>query len=386
MSEPVGLLLLFFIAVGAGFYLGIRESKRRARRRMASLSKDYVAGINFFLNEQPDKGIDTLLKGLDVGVESLETHLAIGQLFRKRGEFDRAAQLHSYLLEEGEFDRPNQEKIQLELANDYLASGIFDLAEQVLMEMLDQGCLAKDEVTYQLMQLYEQQRDWLSAISMGERLLRQRPHLSVVLAHYCCEEAQQKKTTPDSARRLVQRALQFDSNCVRASVIESELEMAQQRWSNAIAAIKRIWHQNPAFFDEQLSNLRACFIAEDNEDAFISLLAEISANQPSTARILLLTEALKERDGDQAALDFLQQYLRANPSLKGISQVLSLQSQSSVDDDTKAYLASVKALSDQLVNDKPTYQCRRCGFSTPLMQWRCPSCKRWGTIEPLVKE
>ena len=103
MSESLWLIPLFFVAIAAGFFLGRRESKRRQRRRMASLSKDYVAGINFFLNEEPDKGIEALLKGLNVGEEALDTHLSLGKLFRKRGEFDRAAQLHTHLLEHGNF-------------------------------------------------------------------------------------------------------------------------------------------------------------------------------------------------------------------------------------------------------------------------------------------
>ena len=196
MSESFWLLPLFFVAIAAGFFLGKRESKRRQRRRMASLSKDYVAGINFFLNEEPDKGIEALLKGLDVSEEGLDTHLALGKLFRKRGEFDRAAQLHTHLLEHGDYGRPVQEEIQLELAQDYLASGIFDLAEQVLLEMLDQDCQAKDEVCQQLMGLYEQERDWVNAISMGERLIKSRPALGPVLAQYCCEQADNLHVAP----------------------------------------------------------------------------------------------------------------------------------------------------------------------------------------------
>ncbi len=138
MCEALWLNHLVFVDMSAGFFMGRRESKRRQRRRIACLSKDYVAGINFFLNEEPDKGIEALLNSLDVSEEGLETHLALGKLFRKRGEFDRAAQLHTHLLEHGDYGRPVQEAIPLELAPDYLASGIFDLAEHVLLELLDQ--------------------------------------------------------------------------------------------------------------------------------------------------------------------------------------------------------------------------------------------------------
>lgn len=388
MNESLWLIPLFFVAIGAGFFLGRRESKRRQRRRMASLSKDYVAGINFFLNEEPDKAIEALLKGLDVGDEGLDTHLALGKLFRKRGEFDRAAQLHTHLLEHGEFTRPVQEEIQLELAQDYLASGIFDLAEQVLLEMLDQNCEAKDEVCSQLMGLYEQERDWINAISMGERLVKSRPELAPVLAQYCCEQALNLKADKDinPARRMLRKALSLDNKCVRASFQEGELEMDEQNWDAAIEAFQRIWVQDSDYFDEVLDKLRACYEAQEKSEDFIQMLADYSAEKPSTSRILLLSEALKERYGDKEAADFIGEYMKANPSVRGLNKILDMSLAGIVEGEAREHLDALRQLSEKLVNNKSLYKCRRCGFETPLMQWRCPSCKRWGTIKPVVKE
>lgn len=388
MNESLWLIPLFFVAIGAGFFLGRRESKRRQRRRMASLSKDYVAGINFFLNEEPDKAIEALLKGLDVGDEGLDTHLALGKLFRKRGEFDRAAQLHTHLLEHGEFTRPVQEEIQLELAQDYLASGIFDLAEQVLLEMLDQNCEAKDEVCSQLMGLYEQERDWINAISMGERLVKSRPELAPVLAQYCCEQALNLKADKDinPARRMLRKALSLDNKCVRASFQEGELEMDEQNWDAAIEAFQRIWVQDSDYFDEVLDKLRACYEAQEKSEDFIQMLADYSAEKPSTSRILLLAEALKERYGDKEAADFIGEYMKANPSVRGLNKILDMSLAGLVEGEAREHLDALRQLSEKLVNNKSLYKCRRCGFETPLMQWRCPSCKRWGTIKPVVKE
>ena len=388
MSESLWLMPLFFVAIAAGFFLGRRESKRRQRRRMASLSKDYVAGINFFLNEEPDKGIEALLNGLDVGSEGLDTHLALGKLFRKRGEFDRAAQLHTHLLEHGDFSRSVQEEIQLELAQDYLASGIFDLAEQVLLEMLDQDCEAKDEVCRQLMGLYEQERDWVNAISMGERLIKNSPQLASVLAQYCCEQADNLKKDKDinPARRMLRRALSFDDQCVRASIAEGELEMGEQNWDAAIQGLQRIWVQDSDFFDEVLDKLRTCYQQQEKDEEFIQMLADYSAEKPSTSRILLLSEALKERYGDKEAADFIAEYMKANPSVRGLNRIIDMSLAGSAEGEAREHLGVLKQLSEQLLNDKSLYKCRRCGFETPLMQWRCPSCKRWGSIKPVVKE
>ena len=384
MSEPLWLIPLFFFAIATGFYLGRREGKRRQRRRMESLSQEYVAGLNFLLNEEPDKAVEALLNSLEVSDQTLETHLSMARLFRKRGEFDRATLIHSHLLEQGELPRPTQEQIQLELAEDYLAGGLFDRAEEVLLEMLDQDCEKREPVVRQLTHLYEQERDWSSAISMGEQLVKSDPKIGPILAHYCCEEADAQiargELTP--ARRMLRRALGFDKQCVRASVVQGRLEMRDEQWNDAIDAFKRIWKQDPDFFDEVLDELRQCYQHLEKEEEFIKLLADISAERPSTARVLLLSEQLRERYGDREAADFIADYMKANPSVRGLHRIIDMNLQGSAQGEAREHLGMLKDPTERLTSDNTVYQCRRCGFQTPLLQWRCPSCRRWGTIKP----
>ncbi|ASK34466.1 lipopolysaccharide assembly protein LapB [Alcanivorax sp. N3-2A] len=384
MSEPLWLIPLFFFAIATGFFLGRREGKRRQRRRMASLSQEYVAGLNFLLNEEPDKAVETLLNSLEVNAQTLETHLSLARLFRKRGEFDRATLIHSHLLEQGELERPVQERIQLELADDYLAGGLFDRAEEVLLEMLDQDCEQREQVLRKLMNLYEQERDWPSAISMGEQLVKGDAKIGPLLAHYCCEEAdtQASRNELSPARRMLRRALGFDKDCVRASVLQGRLEMREQEWDAAISAFRRIWKQDQDFFDEVLDELRQCYQHLEQEETFIQMLADYSAETPSTARVLLLAEQLRERYGDREAAEFITDYMKANPSVRGLHRIIDMNLQGSAEGEAREHLGVLKTLTERLSSDKTIYQCRRCGFQTPLLQWRCPSCRRWGTIKP----
>ena len=266
--------------------------------------------------------------------------------------------------------------------------GVGILAEQVLLEMLDQDCQAKDEVCQQLMGLYEQERDWVNAISMGERLIKNRPALGPVLAQYCCEQAENLRRDGDinPARRMLRRALSFDEKCVRASFAEGELEMGEENWDAAIQALQRIWVQDSDFFDEALDKLRTSYQQQEKDEEFIQMLADYSAEKPSTSRILLLAETLKERYGDKEAADFIAEYMKANPSVRGLNRIIDMSLAGSAEGETREHLGVLKQLSEQLLNDKSLYKCRRCGFETPLMQWRCPSCKRWGSIKPVVKE
>jgi len=384
MSEPLWLIPLFFFAIATGFFLGRREGKRRQRRRMDSLSQEYVAGLNFLLNEEPDKAVQALLNSLEVNDQTLETHLSMARLFRKRGEFDRATLIHSHLLEQGELPRATQEQIQLELAEDYLAGGLFDRAEEVLLEMLDQECEKREQVIRQLTYLYEQERDWTNAISMGEHLVKSQPKIAPVLAHYCCEEAEAQiaRSELNPARRMLRRALGFDKNCVRASVLQGRLEMREEDWNAAIDAFRRIWKQDPDFFDEVLSELRQCYQALEKEEDFIRMLADYSAETPSTARVLLLSEQLRERYGDREAGQFIADYMQANPTVLGLHRLIDMNLQGSAEGEAREHLGLLKALTERLTSGKTIYQCRRCGFQTPLLQWRCPSCRRWGTINP----
>ena len=116
------------------------------------------------------------------------------------------------------------------------------------------------------------------------------------------------------------------------------------------------------------------------------MLADYSAEKPSTNRILLLSEALKARYGDKEAADFIGEYMKANPSVRGLNKIIDMSLAGIAEGEAREHLDALRQLSEKLVNNKSLYKCRRCGFETPLMQWRCPSCKRWGTIKPVVKE
>lgn len=384
MSEPLWLIPLFFFAIATGFLLGRREGKRRQRRRMASLSQEYVAGLNFLLNEEPDKAVEALLNSLEVNTQTLETHLSLARLFRKRGEFDRATLIHSHLLEQGELPRPTQEQIQLELADDYLAGGLFDRAEEVLLEMLDQNCQKREQVLRKLMNLYEQERDWSSAIAMGENLVKSDPKVAGLLAQYCCEEAetQAARNEMSPAHRMLRRALGFDKNCVRASVQQGRMAMRDEDWPAAIQAFRRIWDQDRTFFDEVLDELGQCYKELGKEEEFIQVLADYSAETPSTARVLLLSEQLRQRYGDREAAQFIADYMKANPTVRGLQRIIDINLQVSPEGESRENLGLLRQLTEQLTSDKTVYLCRRCGFQTPLLQWRCPSCRRWGTIKP----
>jgi lipopolysaccharide assembly protein B len=375
--------LLFFLAIVIGYVLGRRDGRRRQMRREENLSRDYIRGLNYFLNEQPDKAIEIFVKSLAVSEHTLETHLALARVFRRRGELDRATLIHSNLLEHPQLPAAARDDVQLELAQDFLAAGVLDRAEDILQKLLDRGSRHDPLVMRLLLSVFEQERDWHSAISVAERLLRLDNSIAPVLAHYHCELAERMMQLGETsaARRTLRRALQLDNNCVRASLLQGRMEIAEGRWEGAMRALRRVRRQDPAVFDEVLDDLEQCYKALDRLDQFTQYLTRLCVEAPSTAIVVKLAERLRSQFGDQAASLFIADHVKAHPSVGGMKQIIDMHARDA-DSAGQQPLAVLKQLADQLLRQKALYQCRDCGYEVQRRQWQCPSCKHWGTFKP----
>lgn len=381
MNQPEWWLL-FFIAIAIGYVLGRRDARRRHLRHVEGLSRDYMRGLNFLLNEQPDKAIEIFVKSLAVSEHTLETHLALARVFRRRGELDRATLIHSNLLDHPELPAAARDDVQLELAQDFLSAGVLDRAEDILQQMLERGSRHDVPVMRLLLSIFEQEKDWHSAISVAERLKPQDPSVAGAMSHYCCELADSLIADGqlNAARRTLRRALSLDKHCVRASLLEAQLAMQQQQWELAIRALRRVRRQEPVFFDEVLDDLEHCYLQLSRSEQFVQYLGRLCVDSPSTAIIVKLAEHLRRQLGDRAASLFLADHVKAQPSLRGLRQVLELDGNSAAD--SHGALGVLKQLADKMLQQTPSYQCRDCGFEARRQHWQCPSCKHWGSLKP----
>ena len=382
MNQPEWWLL-FFVAIVIGYIMGRRDGRRRRVRREENLSRDYIRGLNYFLNEQPDKAIEIFVKSLTVSEHTLETHLALARVFRRRGELDRATLIHSNLLEHPQLPVAARDDVQLELAQDFLAAGMLDRAEEILHKLLDRGSRHDLAAMRLLLSVFEQERDWHSAISIAEKLLQKDKRIAPVLAQYHCELAERllAQEEVNSGRRALRRALQLDSSCVRASLLQGKLEMAEGHWEGAVRALRRIRRQDPVFFDEVLDDLERCYQELGRVEQFTQYLGRLCVEAPSTAIVIKLAERLRAQFGEQAAALFISDHVKAHPTVRGLKQIIDMQArgaQAGTDDS----LGVLKQLADQLLQQKTSYQCRDCGFEALRRHWQCPSCKHWGTLKP----
>lgn len=393
MFDP-WLLLLLMLAIAIGWFLGRRVNAGSTQRHAAERHPQYYKGLNYLLNDQPDGALDAFIEALDVNNETLETHLAVGNLMRRKGEVERAIRIHQNLLARPSLSRAHLHQAHLELARDFISAGLLDRAERLLEDLLKEAPELQEVAMRHLLEIYQDEKEWQQAIETGSKLLPRKSLLkttqpadndiAVALSHYCCELAEQVLQRNDfhAGRHHLKQALVYDKHCVRAALLMAEVEYRTGRYSKAIKALARVREQDPVFLTEAVDLLRNCYLKLGDKDGFYDFMAESMERYPSATVLLLLAEDIQARKGDEAAADFLGRELTRRPSLKGLAKLVSLHMANS-QGPGRENLAILQLLIQQLQENKPSYQCRHCGFAGKQLHWLCPSCKHWGEIRAI---
>ncbi|MDK1025098.1 MAG: lipopolysaccharide assembly protein LapB [Gammaproteobacteria bacterium] len=391
------MYLIILAAIVIGWWLGRREwnpgkkrgfnlFSRREHREEPLLSRDYYQGLNYLLNEQPDQAIATFIHSLEVNSNTIETHLALGSLLRRRGEVDKALTVHQNLLTGTQLERAVRQDVQVELVRDYLLAGLLDRAEELLLDLIPEGGQVQITSLILLVEIYQQEHEWQKAIEVVSQLralgnVTQQTNV----AHFYCELADLCLHTGDlqAAKKHVRSALFEDENCVRASLLLGTVEYDSGNYAGAISALQKIRSQDPALVPISCELLRDCY-AESGEDQqgyrdYLSLcLQEI----PAISIVLALAGSIRAEKGDEAVSRFIAEHLKKNPRIRGLTQLIDLH----IDNAhgvAKENLAILRSFTEALVADKPAYRCEECGFSGKKLHWMCPGCKQWGTVEPI---
>jgi lipopolysaccharide biosynthesis regulator YciM len=356
---------------------------KKRRPQPFTLSDNYLKGLNFLLNEEPDKAIDVFIKMLEVDSETVETHLALGNLFCKRGEVNRAIRIHQNLIARPTL--PNNQRAQalLALANDYLTAGVLDRAETLFCEVLETGEYQLDGLR-QLLNIYEQVHEWNKAISIAKKLYKMgSPAATKCIAHYYCEiaEIHLSKKALNAAENALKLALSTDETCVRANLILAKLNMTRQHYKQAIRQLKAIKDQNADYLSEAILPLVTAFRALREEKALITYLRKLLKIYPGLPIPIMLAQQIRAWKGEKLATEFVIGYLRKNPSIQGLQCLVELHWHAA-SDTIKQDLAILHKLTQKLLDKHPPYRCKHCGFSTKALRWLCPTCRQWDTIKP----
>lgn len=383
------LLALLLAAVAIGWWLGRRERRKHHDPAPSPpLARDYFVGLNYLLNDQQDRAIETFVAALEVNSETIETHITLGNLFRTRGEADRAVKIHQNLLARPTLTALQSDRVQLELSRDFLKLGLLDRAERLLQSLVRD---TPDEEIRQsakrlLVDLLEREGEWRAALDVAlPQMARQHDDIRRAAAHWLCELAEQERHTssPALARRHLRQALATDERCVRANLLLAGMEHDTGHYKQEIRLLRRIPDQDPAFAPTILEPLSRAYRLMDDEEGLIQCLRELLERAPYTSVIILLAETLRQREGLQAAIDLVGEQLNREPSLGAVDYLMDLYRHDGQGEPAERILL-LQRHTRTLLQALPRHRCRRCGFAGEQLHWQCPSCRSWGTTKPIT--
>ena len=384
MMTHAGWLLLIPAAATIGWLAGRRGGEIKGGARVSRLSNTYFRGLNYLLHEQQDKAIEIFLQIAEVDKDTVETQFALGYLFRRRGEVDRAIRLHQHLVSRPGLSDAMKTVALLELGEDYMRAGLLDRAETLFTDLVAMDALAPSALKH-LISIYQHERDWDKAIDHARRLEKAiGESQGSTIAQFYCELAEQARAqgARDDARARVADAFAAEADCVRASMIEGHIESSAGHLDAAIRAFERVAEQDVDYVPEILSPLLDCYARAQRMQRAEEFLLDITERYQGVSPVLALAKLYATTRGEVAAVEFLNRILRQRPSVRALMALIDVNLHTASGDARENFLI-LRDLTRKLVEGKAMYRCNRCGFGAKAHHWQCPSCKTWGSVRPI---
>jgi len=367
--------LLFVLPVV--FVLGWLASKLDSRQwklEQRESPKAYFKGLNLLLNEQQDKAIDAFIEAVQNDPDTSELHFALGSLFRRRGETERAVRVHEHLLRRGDLSKADRERAQHELAQDFFKAGLFDRAEEAYAAL--RGSAFEREARLALLSLYERSRDWAKAAQVAAELeAAGTGSFSSRIAHYLCEQAllAQSQGHADLAHDLLIQAQRRAPASARAYVTEGQIALKAGQHAAALDAFTRLLAVNPAAFGLVAADYAAAAQASGQAELAATVLREQYERSQSMPLLRALGSLQPEQQRDRLVV-----HLREHAQLSTASDLLKIDAHMLPADEADA---AVRAL-DKAAKPLQRYRCAACGFESAYYFWQCPGCLNWDSYPP----
>ncbi len=383
------LVLPLFFTLG---WIAARVDIRQLLSESTTLPAAYFKGLNFLIGDQHDKAVEAFSEAVQANSDSLELHFALGSLFRRTGETDRAINLHVNLLDKKELTEPQRNAVKAELAQDYLKAGLFDRAEELFKGLEDQRY--KQPALRALLEIYVREREWAQAITTATELERlSGVSFRVEVAQYYCELAMNFiiAQNADAARDQLALALDANKNCIRANVLLGDIEASAGQHQTAISYWKRIEFQQPDYLGlvagKMLKSYRALGSVVNSADGdqlkegLKEGLAQLNSyietyKLPSLMAVLY--EATLVEEGAESAAKLARNELIRQPSLTTLDQLL--QARAMADDVNNQDVQLMQQTVRNAIGNRAAYHCNQCGFRAKQYHWQCPACNAWQSL------
>ena len=376
---PVWFLAIIPLAVVL-LWLFFRVTQSH-KRQQSTLSSEYFKGLNYLLNDEQGKALDIFVKLVESNWDTIDTHFALGKIYRKNGEMDKAIKIHQGLIARPSLPARYRSKILLELGYDYLGAGWFDRAEGLFKEVLIEDKKSK-EARHNLILIYQQEKDWYKAIEIADDLYKENPAvIGPMIAHYYCELADISKARGDVAQleTNARKALKYDSNCVRATILLADMAKESGDYDKAVKLYESIENQDAESIILVIDALLECYRQLGQEERLYDYLLGLQQRHENLFLQNVIASVLEKSKGTQAAMAYLSERIKQQPSLDGVLKLIGYRAQEIEGDEVFRDLLAAITL---LQKDAVEYRCQKCGFSTNTHYWLCPSCNHWGSVKP----
>ena len=374
-------LLALPVFFGMG-WVAARVDLKSLLSESRALPSSYFRGLNFLLNEQPDKAIESFLQVAKENPQTVELQFALGSLFRRRGEVDRAIRMHQDLVNREDLPPEQRRDASFELSQDYFKAGLLDHAERVLEKLAQSDPSA--EVHRHLLDIYIQEKDWEKAIAAAKQLeVSAKRNYQKEIANYYCELASTAHVhgRPEEAMRHLASALEGNRKCVRANLLRGEWLAREGKHAEAIDAWKSIENQDPAYFGLAAEGMVESYKALGRLGEGLALLRGLQHRYPGLDLLNIVYQATAEHEGDEAAWRLVRDEVRRNPTLVGLDRMIDAELVRAPPE-RRQDLQLMKDLVHTHAQALAVYLCANCGFKARQFFWQCPACGGWETFAP----
>ncbi|MDP1592808.1 MAG: lipopolysaccharide assembly protein LapB [Gallionella sp.] len=375
------MLLVFPLFFGMGWWAARLDIKDLLSESTA-LPESYFQGLNFLLNEQQDKAIEAFIEVVKIDPHTVELHFALGSLFRRRGEVDRALRMHHNLVDRADLDDDKRQQAIFELAQDYLKAGILDRAERLFRE-LEKSAYAKPALTF-LLELFQKERDWLKAIAVAQQLSDETGQsYCKQAAFFYCELAADEIAAGDliAARVHLQQALNNCPASVRAAIMLGDMDSAEGKVEQAIALWQGIETQDAQYLPLVAERLLIAYGSLDREAEGIQILRGYLVKYHSIDLLNVVFDGMLKYESPASAYQLVRDELERNPTLLGLDKLLEARLLE-MPMDRRADIEMVKDLVHKRTRNLAMYHCGHCGFKARKFYWHCPACQAWDSYAP----
>ena len=375
---------LLFIAAALGYVFakyGDREAEELPEK---SRGPEYLRGINFLLDEESDRALEVFTRLAEVEGDVLETHFALGNLFRKRGETDRAIRVHQNIMARPGLGKDDRAQAEFALAEDYMSAGLLDRAENLYLE-LRKYPEYRARALGRLMRIFEQSREWEQAIEVHAELEKLGKHDGVPMghiAHYYCELAEQARLARDypTARGLLKKADACRPRSVRTNLVRADLARDSGQWRDAVRLYRKVADEAPYLLREVVPRLAAGSREQEDTASFGRFLAKAIGRGDEAVAAIAMAVVADDEIQEDAGLDAVQQFIGTDAALAELVDIERIGQ--AEPEQRRAEINRLRKVLRRLVSNSAAYRCSNCGYASLMLHWQCPSCRQWEKGRP----